>query len=174
MIDKTSSRLGATLHRAEKMFGPRDATYTILGIEFSAGTPQLWFPGHRRQIVIQLTTECLSDLVRACYQLAHECIHLLSPTGGRKAPVPEEGLATFFSELYLREVFAKSVKPGLPSYADACGKVRQLLAIDPAIIRNVRAKQSMFHLITVADILGMRPDVPRELAERLTARFVRE
>src|SRR5437879_7010897 len=80
-----------------------------------------------RHIVIQLTMECLTDQVRACYQLAHESVHLLAPTGGRNANVLEEGLATYFSELYLHDTFATSMPPELASYADSCSRVRQLL-----------------------------------------------
>lgn len=169
-----ASLLGDMLHRAEQIFGPRDSSYTILGVEFCAGTPQLWYPGNRRHIAIQLTMECLTDQVRACYQLAHESVHLLAPTGGRNANVLEEGLATYFSELYLHDTFAKTMLPELASYADACSRVRQLLAIDPSVIRTLRAKQPAIHLATVDDILAARPDVPRELAESLVSPFVRQ
>lgn len=169
-----ASRLGEMLHRAEQFFGPRDPSYTILGVEFCAGTPQLWYPGNRRHIVIQLTMECTTDHVRACSQLAHESVHLLAPTGGRNANVLEEGLATYFSELYLHETFATSLPPELASYVDACSRARQLLAIDPSVIRTLRTKQLAIHLVTVDDILAARPDVPRELAESLVAPFVRQ
>jgi hypothetical protein len=60
----------------------------------------IWYPGDRKHIVIQLSVNCLTDLPRACYQLAHECIHLLAPTGRQNANNLEEGLATLFSEDY--------------------------------------------------------------------------
>ena len=49
-----ASRLGDMLHMAEELFAPRDYSYTILGIEFVSGIPQIWYPGSRRHIIIQL------------------------------------------------------------------------------------------------------------------------
>jgi hypothetical protein len=89
-----SSRLGEMLRLAEERFGPRDPTYTLLGFEFAGEYPQLWFPGDCRHIVIQLTPECATDTIQACYQLSHECVHLLAPSDGRNANNLEEGLAT--------------------------------------------------------------------------------
>lgn len=51
-----ASRLGHMLQRAEELYGLRDTSYTILGIEFTDGNPQSWWPGNRRNIVIQLST----------------------------------------------------------------------------------------------------------------------
>ena len=169
-----ASRLGEMLNRAEELFGPRDLSYTIIGVEFCADGPQLWYPGSRRHIVIQLSVSCLTDRVRAYYQLAHECIHLLAPSGGRNANVLEEGLATYFSELYVQETFGNSMKPELASYAGACELVRQLLTIDECFVLKLRAKQPTMHLTRVEDIWAIRPDVPRELAESLVAPFVRQ
>jgi len=170
-----ASRLGDMLHRAEQLFGPRDASYTILGIEFTTGPyPQVWYPGDRRYIVIQLTMQCLVEPVRAFYQLAHECIHLLAPTGGRNANVLEEGLATYFSETYLSQTFGASIPAELASYTKACSDVRRLLAIDQNLIRTVRLKQPSFHLITTNDVLAVRSDTPRELVDSLVAPFIRE
>jgi hypothetical protein len=168
-----ASRLGEMLHRAEQLYGARDASYTILGFEFGAGVPHIWYPGNRRHIVIQLTLECLTDLRRACYQLAHECVHVLAPTGGQTANVLEEGLASHFSELYFQDTFAATMPSDLQSYADACGSVRQLLAIDQTIIRTLRSTQPAFHLVTADNILALRTDVPRPLAESLVVPFVR-
>jgi len=168
-----ASRLGEMLHRAEQLFGPRDQSYTILGVEFSSGTPQLWYPGSRKHIVIQLTNECLTDSVRAHYQLAHESVHLLAPTGGKNANVLEEGLAMYFADTYLHDIFAKFMPPGLTSYAAAAEKVRQLLAIDQNLVRTLRIKQPAIHLTTADDILAVRPDVPRDLAECLVKPFIR-
>ena len=49
-----ASRLGEMLHMAEELFGPRDCSYTILGIEFGPDNPRIWYPGNRRHIIIQL------------------------------------------------------------------------------------------------------------------------
>jgi hypothetical protein len=42
-----TSRLGDTLKLAESVYGKRDESWTILGVEFSSsGPPQLWYPGY--------------------------------------------------------------------------------------------------------------------------------
>jgi hypothetical protein len=41
------------------------------------------------------------EMPRACFQLAHEVVHLLSPKVGQKANNFEEGLACFFAKYYM-------------------------------------------------------------------------
>src|SRR3990167_6713780 len=90
-----TSRLGSLLQLAESQFGARDKDYTILGIEFGSTGPFIWYPGNCKNIAIQLSLESLKSEHCALYELAHECIHLLSPTGKKNANVLEEGLATY-------------------------------------------------------------------------------
>jgi hypothetical protein len=46
------------LEEVEQLFGRRNHDYTILGIEFSGTIPQIWFPGDRKHIAIQLGELC--------------------------------------------------------------------------------------------------------------------
>jgi len=57
-----ASRLGGMLRDAEDKFGERDRSYTILSIEFCGDFPQVWYPANCRQVVIQLTESCLTNL----------------------------------------------------------------------------------------------------------------
>lgn len=98
------SRLGDMLQELERIYGPRDKSYTILGIEFEKNGPQLWYPGNRKDIIIQLSLEAQYDLPMALYQLAHEAVHLLAPTGGSHSTVFEEGFATVFAWDYTMKV----------------------------------------------------------------------
>lgn len=100
------SRLGHMLNMAEKMFGPRDKSYTLLGVEFTeADNPSNWYPGNRKDILIQITKACMTDEKRALYQLSHEVFHTLSPIGpGASSTVLEEGLAVYFSMHYMKAV----------------------------------------------------------------------
>ncbi len=66
-------QLSKMLHMVEELFGPRDYSYTILGIEFASDGPQIWYPRNHRHIIN-------SQLPKAYYQMAHETIHLLAPT----------------------------------------------------------------------------------------------
>jgi hypothetical protein len=56
-----ASRLGHMLEMAEQRFGPRDKSYTILGFEFRAGLPQIWFPGDGMNVIVQLDSANLND-----------------------------------------------------------------------------------------------------------------
>ncbi len=101
-----TSRLGDALRMAESLYGERDRSWTILGVEFSgAGPPQVWYPGSfngRRDVIVQLTRSAASNEVQALFQLAHEVIHLLAPSGRPDtATVFEEGLASHFSLRYV-------------------------------------------------------------------------
>jgi hypothetical protein len=97
--------------------------------------------------VIQISPECAKDFVRTCYELAHECIHLLAPSGGPGANVLE-GVATFFSSLYVKETFAVDFHPVLESYRLAGELVEKSLASEPDAIRSIRQRQPAFSKVT--------------------------
>jgi Zn-dependent peptidase ImmA (M78 family) len=92
-----TTKLGVLLFEAETRFGQRNRDWTLLGIEFSGDVPQVWYPGNRHYISIILSDDARTNPHRALFQLAHEVIHVLAPTGGRCSLMIEEGLATFFS-----------------------------------------------------------------------------
>ncbi len=169
-----ASRLGSILGLAEDRFGPRDTSYTLLGIEFGGEIPQTWYPGSCRHIIIQLTPACATDTVRACYQLSHECIHLLSPSGGQGGNNLEEGLATHFCHRYIVETFGVDWPCTIPSYAAARAAVEELLSADITVIRRLRERQPAIHLVTPADIVAVAPDTRAESAAFLCERFSRE
>ncbi len=149
-------------------------SYTLLGIDFAPDSVGMWFPGNCRHIIIHLDMNCLTERKDAYRQMAHECIHLLSPTGKADANVLEEGLAVFFEQWCMHWCFGKgwwSNKINVPSYADALAKTKQLLAYDADIVKKIRERQPVISAITAEQIMEQRPDVPLELAASLTARF---
>ena len=161
---------------AEEKFGPRDTAYTLLGIDFSPDGGRTWTPGNCGHIIIHLDMNCLTDRYDAYRQLAHECIHLLSPTGKADANVLEEGLAVFFEQWYVSYVFGEGWWLGeisIASYADALAKTKQLLALDPDIIKNLRERQPIIAHVRPEQILELCPMASKELAEALTERFSR-
>ena len=93
-----TSVLGVFLHSLEMRYGQRDLSYTLLGIEFGVGGPMIWYPGNRKYVSIMLSLDAAEQPNRALWQLAHECVHLLAPSGGSHAPVVEEGLAFLFAK----------------------------------------------------------------------------
>lgn len=93
-----TSILGSLLAEAENRYGERDRAYTILGVEFGGEIPNTWYPGDRKQVSVKLSLEARDRPHQAVFQLAHEVIHLLSPTGKTGTNVFEEGLATLFAD----------------------------------------------------------------------------
>lgn len=168
-----ASRLGEMLNDAEQRYGERDKSYTALGIEFSGDRPRIWYPGNRRQIIIQLSQSCLTSMVQACYQLAHECIHLLSPGPGEQANVLEEGLATHFAHRYVRKTFNYDMPVTVASYEAARVLVEQLLALDAESVKAIRKQQGSIYKATAGEIRAGCPACSHGLAEQLARRFVR-
>ena len=168
-----ASRLGSMLQVSQDRFGQRDTSYTVLGIEFGGAIPQIWYPGNCRNIIIQLTPECATDAVRACYQLAHECIHLLAPSGGQNANNLEEGLAMHFCHQYLVENFGIEWPCTIQSYAEARSAVEELFLVDPSVIRRLRERQPAMYITSPADIISVAPNTRPELAAYLCERFTR-
>ena len=169
-----ASRLGDMLHMAEELFGPRDCSYTILGVEFTNSNPQIWYPGNRCEIVIQLNLSARTDTSRACYQLSHETIHLLSPTGGNNATNFEEGVACYFPAFYMKKKFNEpSWRPDLPSYKRALKLIEPSLDTDFCRVHRLRDLQPSFSQISKEAISAEFPDLTSMDLEFLASRFNR-
>jgi len=171
-----AAALGEMLLFAEEKFGPRDTAYTLLGIDFSPDGGKTWTPGDCRHIIIHLEMNCLTDRHEAYLTLAHECIHLLAPTGQADANILEEGLAVFFGQWYMEYVFGKGWWSGeinAAGYSDAFAKTKQLLAFDPDVIKKIRRHQPVIARITAAQIREQCPAAPEELASALAQKFTR-
>lgn len=167
-----TSKLGHILKSAEEKYGLRDYSYTILGVEFNQdGHPRIWYPGACKHIAIQVSMNCIDDINRAVFQVAHEAIHCLSPTGKMSANVLEEGLANLFSIEYTRENGNGTWTSNDPKYTEASELVKQLLAIDSDIIKKLRVTQPTISLIDKELILKTNSSIPKELADSLTKAF---
>ena len=165
-----ATRLGDMLRRAEEQFGQRDNAYTILGVEFFGNNPMIWFPGNCKHVVVQLSVDCLNDLPRACYQLGHECIHLLAPTGKQDANMLEEGLATLYGENYATEWFNTPRDCGGRNYERAKRLTQKALSTNPTFIREIRQCKPCFCDITPDDIIS-KTSVTHAEAELLCQPF---
>ena len=176
-----TTRLGEFLLKAEKEYGTRDKTWTILGIDFSAkGQPQVWYPFSGRDakfIAIQLTQGAANKKKKALFQLAHESIHLLSPNGpGEKSSVLEEGLATYFSIHSLEstgvKINAKYI--GSKPYTQAYILVSQLYKLHKdtgARIKALREKGHTLSNISKGELMKSFPKIDEKLASLLTQQF---
>ena len=166
-----TSKLGHILKTAEEKYGPRDYTYTILGIEFNKDGPRIWYPEGCKHVIIQISMDCINDFNQAVFQVAHEAIHCLCPTGGKPANVLVEGLANLFSIEYTRVNESKDWSVRDQKYTDASELVKQLLSFDKEIIKKLRLVKSTISSIDKDLILKTNPKVPEELAESLTRIF---
>lgn len=167
-----TSKLGHILRTAEEKYGTRDYSYTILGIEFNQDKcPRIWYPGNCKHIIIQITIDCINDINRAVFQVAHEAIHCLSPTGTKAANVLEEGLASLFSIDYTYENGNGIWTLNDPKYEYASELVKQLISIDFEIIKKIREIQPTISLINKDLIMKINSNVPEKLADDLTKAF---
>lgn len=167
-----TSKLGHIIRKAEEKYGQRDFSYTILGVEFNQDVrPRIWYPADCKQLVIQITMNCINDINRAVFQVAHEAIHCLSPTGKNFTNVLEEGLANLNSIEYPLENGHGIWKSDEEKYTDASELVKELLRIDPEIIKKLRAVQPTISLIDKSLILNANTKVPEQLADNLTKLF---
>lgn len=143
-----TSRISDMLFKAESLFGARDRSWTILGVEIyiNGVAPQIWYPKglERRHIIFQLVSPAHINEVVANYQLAHEVIHSLSPVIGVASNVLEEGIASWFAMDYVRKEFDVIIKESLESYRTAREKVERLLAVDDNAIKKLRLVEPCF------------------------------
>ena len=139
-----TSRIGEMLELAKERFGEIHSDYFFLGIEFKEDGPRIQYQ-NPNYITIQLTPTSLDNEFKAYYELSHEVYHLLSPSGKYDANNLEEGLAVYFSKLYLdrfsQDIFdwEKATKADM-RYYNAYILVDELMKIDSDIIRTIREK----------------------------------
>ncbi len=165
--------LGRFLKHAEDMFGPRDRSYTLLGVEFcNKGQPQNWFPGYPecKHISIILTPECETDINQAIFQLSHEVVHALCPSPGHPANVLEEGLATSFSHK-MSGRYGNSMRTSMEKYRKAKEYADRLLEYDQDIIKKARENCNDISSITKEQIKEICPQVEGELLDILLMPF---
>ena len=156
---KLVSRLIDMVHIAKKLFGPRDLSYTIVNIEFMTDVPRIRYP-ENYHIIIRLTQSAATNMSRAYYQMAHETVHLLAPTGCNDSTNFEEGIACYFAADYMKEQFNEPCwSPGIPSYECALDAVTPLLDKDMCCVRRLREHHHLFQDITKEDIIKEFPDL---------------
>lgn len=168
------SLLGTILKDAESLYGERDRSFNILGVELcDQEQPQTWYPGSwdgQKDVIIQITKDCQTNLKKAIFQVSHEVIHCLCPKPGRHANVLEEGLATLFST-YESNKFGIGYHTDSVLYISAMKKVEELLSYDENIIKKARMMEPDISLITKEMLLGFHPTIKDDLLEILLKPF---
>lgn len=168
------SLLGTILNDAEGLYGERDRSFNILGVELcDQDQPMIWYPGSRdgrKDVIIQITKDCETNINKAVFQVSHEIIHCLCPKPGRHANVLEEGLATLFSTIESTKHNTGYQPDSLP-YVFAMEKVWELLRLDESIIKKARMIEPDFSLMTKELLLGFHPSIKNDLLEILFKPF---
>lgn len=165
-----TSLLSTMLTDAEQMFGARDMTYTPVGIEFYGDRPKVWYPGTNKHISIILTDSAREDPSQAIFQLAHEVVHILSPTGGANAPVVEEGLSALFQQR-ANEIYGLNLRLVSKPYIRATELANLLLKGQPSIIKQLRSFEPAFHKWTPRFLVS-EAKIDFKLAEQLCEPFI--
>ncbi len=167
-----TTKLGHILYVAESQYGERDKSYTILGVELYEGEqPCIWYPGNCNNIAIRITSNCSDNMDRAVFQVAHEAIHCLSPTGLKNSNFLEEGLASHFSIQYTRDNGHGVWSYNEEKYARALGLFEELITVDRDIINKLRQREPTLSLITKEILIEVNCNIPEILAEELTKKF---
>ena len=174
---KLRRRLGLMLEMAESLFERRDCSYTILGIEFADDGPKIRYPEglEGKKIMIRLSSSAAQKMSQACFQMAHETVHLLAPVRIEDATNLEEGVACYFSLYYMEK---KRIKPklyytGVKSYERVLELVIPRLQEDRYCIRRLRERQPSFRDISKEEIRREFPKLTEEDVCFLTSKFIR-
>src|SRR6516162_5374973 len=136
-----ATRLSYMLAEAEDRFGKRNPAWTFVGVEFVDDVPSVWFPGYsagvRQHVAIRLSSFTINNYLMAYWQLAHECIHLLTPTGSYETNNLEEGLTTIFQDEYMRMNFGFSCQTRNQKYDRCASLLKPWLQQDPDLIKKL-------------------------------------
>jgi hypothetical protein len=129
---------------AELKFGPRDDSYQLSVpriTECASSRTYIFRP--LRMTRIYLSRESRIKPWLASLELAHESIHVLSPTGFGGGPtILEEGLAEWFAQRYVSRVHGMEFERGSNPKADAVMQaVSTLLAKNESVIKKLRTRQ---------------------------------
>ena len=167
-----STAFAELLSIAEARYGTRDLSYTPTGVEISQNDPQpsIWFPGGSRQLSIILSHHCINNTMHGLFQLAHETIHVLSPTGGAIANYLEEGLATLFAD-DMSHQYGWGFKTSNAKYLQARNLVEVLFHHDHDAIKKLRQHQPCLSPMTAQHILQVVPTLPIQVAQDLCVTF---
>jgi hypothetical protein len=165
--------LGRFLREAEELAGPRDRSWTILGVEFfgeerEGAVPHTWYPGNCGNIAVRLTRDVAKNPPRAIYQLAHEVVHLISPSGApSQAPNLEEGFASIFAAEQCANYRCDIGK----LYRAAHQDVTALFAMNRFAIREIRSLEPRLWMVTPEIIASAVPGIDTQLAARLCSNW---
>lgn len=106
----------------ESRFGPAVNDWVLGGVIFDAKDEQpcLFYPYDRQGVVlIQLVGPALSSVDFARFQLSHELVHCINPSGMDGSNVFEEGMAAWYQQCYATKILKGRVRLGDEIYKSA-------------------------------------------------------
>ena len=170
-----ASRLHEMLLLAEGMFGKRDRSYAFLGIEFTEENPHLHYEADKN-LIMRLHASALLEPMEAYAQMAHECIHMLSPNPTKPVTILEEGMAEVFAYIYMQDTWKVTLPSKTPgsAYHEARELVGSTMDIDTFGIKRIREEEPTISLISKALIWKHYPMLYEGVAARLARTFVRD
>jgi len=152
------------IEEAEVLFGPRDRSYELLQPRITECCCAYPYVYSSKKIRIYLTAGAKDRSVAVC-QLAHEAVHALGPTNCWTT-VFEEGLATWFSDRYMRRVYRLQFEAPNRWYDAARRAVAPLLAENEFVVKELRARQpqlSQLDETLLMEVAGIDADQARLL-----------
>jgi len=160
---KLMQELLRIFQEAELLFGPRDASYQLSVprlTECASSRTYILRPLRITRIYLSRDSKTKSWL--ASLELAHEAVHVLSPTTfGSGLTILEEGLAEWFAQRYVSRIHDMTFERGANPKADAVmHAVSALLAKDQFVIRRLRTRQpviSKFDERLLIEVAGIDP-----------------
>ena len=148
---------------AELLFGPRDDSYQLSMPRITeCVTSRTAIIRPLRIARIYLSRDSRTKPWLASLELAHEAIHMLSPTSfGGSLTILEEGLAEWFAQRYANRVHGLSFEMGSNPKADAMmHAVSALLAKNESVIKKLRTHQPVISKIDeklLVEVAGIKP-----------------
>lgn len=163
--------LGSMLWELEQIYGPRDREWTPLGVEFGGTRPCIWYPGNRGHVSIKLSFSASMNISYAVFELAHEAVHLLSPSGKRSAPAIEEGLATIYAIEKSQQLGIKA--PGISSSYFHCMHITRnfISHFGPSSISRIRQQEPAFYKWQPHNLRSVFPELSENDARDLCEPF---
>jgi hypothetical protein len=194
--DSLLNRFNEMLPLAEQTFGPRvpyfdrdgqQIPWTFDGVDYQTNPqspPVVFFPHIKSTktisgaIRIRLAKSSFNDEPKACYEMAHECVHFLSPSVTQdevdNTSILEEGAATQFAIEYMKLTFPLYPFTYHPRYTLAFALVQELLHINPNAINQLRTQTRnprYFREITAQDLLDVASGLSAHVANLLVEPF---
>lgn len=124
----------------ESLYGPGRDDWIVRFVVFAdEEAPCIFYPdGFAKTVGVRLVDRALDNIDYAKFQLAHELVHCLAPSGGVHGNVAEEGMAAFYQTLYSCQYLGNRVVVGDKRYKSALNALLRLLSKHGNVLIKLR------------------------------------